>query len=161
MSETKLCNSCDCIKPRSDFGKRAASIDGLAAKCKACQSAYDKSRANNPDRVKARLDYAKTEGGIAATKRAKERYISKHKDRRAETTRLYRERNEKKCKAHGLVAYAVKTGVLVKMRCEVCDSQNTEAHHDDYSKPLDVRWLCCQHHNDWHVKNGEGLNADN
>lgn len=31
------------------------------------------------------------------------------------------------------------------------------AHHDDYSKPFNVRWLCPQHHREWH-KNNEAKN---
>jgi hypothetical protein len=34
--------------------------------------------------------------------------------------------------------------------CEVCGEAATAAHHDDYSKPLDVRYLCAAHHTDWH-----------
>lgn len=30
--------------------------------------------------------------------------------------------------------------------CEVCGSPSTEMHHDDYSRPLDVRWFCRVHH---------------
>lgn len=37
-------------------------------------------------------------------------------------------------------------GRIQKLPCEVCGSQSTEMHHDDYSKPYDVRWLCRPHH---------------
>jgi hypothetical protein len=44
--------------------------------------------------------------------------------------------------AHRAVAAALKAGTLRRGKCETCGSLRTEAHHDDYSKPLDVRWLC-------------------
>lgn len=31
---------------------------------------------------------------------------------------------------------------VLKQPCEVCGGLNVEAHHEDYSKPLEVRWLC-------------------
>ncbi len=57
---------------------------------------------------------------------------------------------------------AIKRGDLVNPGvCEQCQSTAyVEGHHDDYSKPLDVRWLCKSCHRLWHVKNGEGKNAD-
>lgn len=37
---------------------------------------------------------------------------------------------------------AIRRHKMMKQPCEVCGGLNVEAHHDDYSKPLDVRWLC-------------------
>ena len=34
--------------------------------------------------------------------------------------------------------------------CEVCGIPESHAHHDDYSRPLDVRWLCEKHHKQLH-----------
>lgn len=45
---------------------------------------------------------------------------------------------------------AIKRGDLVRQPCEVCGFPQAQAHHDDYSKPLDVRWLCPKHHNMHH-----------
>lgn len=48
--------------------------------------------------------------------------------------------------ARSITQRAIKEGKLVPQPCEVCGSPLTEAHHTDYNKPLDVRWLCKQHH---------------
>lgn len=42
-------------------------------------------------------------------------------------------------------------GKLSPEPCEVCGVEDVEMHHDDYDKPLDVRWLCRQHHSDLHA----------
>lgn len=48
------------------------------------------------------------------------------------------------------VAKAIRTGKLVPQPCEVCGATKVDAHHDDYSRPLDVRWLCRGHHRRLH-----------
>ena len=48
----------------------------------------------------------------------------------------------------------IKQGVLIKQPCEVCGTnEDIQAHHDDYYKPLDVRWLCRKHHQEHHKTN--------
>lgn len=61
-------------------------------------------------------------------------------------------------RAHVAVGKAINRGVLVKQPCEVCGTTKgrIDAHHDDYDKPLEVRWLCRKHHNLLHAK-GEDL----
>jgi len=49
---------------------------------------------------------------------------------------------EPKKRARNLANNAVRDGKLVKQRCEQCDWPVAEKHHDDYTKPLEVRWLC-------------------
>ncbi len=41
---------------------------------------------------------------------------------------------------------ALRLGHLQRKPCEVCGSPDSEKHHDDYDKPLEVRWLCRKHH---------------
>ncbi len=45
----------------------------------------------------------------------------------------------------------IKLGRLIRRPCEVCAEIIVEAHHDDYSKPLEVRWLCGHHHREHHM----------
>lgn len=58
---------------------------------------------------------------------------------------------EKHC-AHNAVHRALKAGKLKRQSCEVCGCSDVEGHHDDYSKPLEVRWLCKKHHAEVHRK---------
>lgn len=54
--------------------------------------------------------------------------------------------NPEKVSAHQKVYHALSRGWLVKQPCEICGSLKSEAHHEDYSMPLLVRWLCRQDH---------------
>lgn len=53
---------------------------------------------------------------------------------------------QKKKRVHHIVEYAIRSGRLIRKPCEICGSEPSEAHHDDYDKPLEVRWLCRSHH---------------
>lgn len=53
-----------------------------------------------------------------------------------------------RCKSQ--VFQAVKSGALIKKPCEVCGNPKSEGHHEDYDKPLDVKWLCRLHHAEAH-----------
>ena len=62
----------------------------------------------------------------------------------------------------------IRNGKLIRMPCEVCGELKVEAHHDDYYKPFEVRWLCGHHHREHHMmqrrqdaannKNDESIN---
>jgi hypothetical protein len=64
-------------------------------------------------------------------------------------------------RASSLVNTAIYSGKLKRQPCEVCGAGATwtQAHHDDYAKPLDVRWLCRSCHKRHHVKFGPGKNS--
>jgi ribosomal protein S27AE len=130
-------NTCkDCRKERVR-ANRAAKVEYYRA--------YDRKRFKEDPRVKARNEaYAKTKAGKAAGSKAKTKWI---------------ESNLIKRSAQVMAGNAIRDGRLKKELCEVCGSKTVHAHHDDYAKPLDVRWLCPKHHKEWHAKHGEGANA--
>jgi len=49
-----------------------------------------------------------------------------------------------------MVRSAIDSGKLIRQPCEICGDAKSHGHHEDYSKPLDVIWLCPQHHMDVH-----------
>lgn len=57
----------------------------------------------------------------------------------------WRNRNPEKVKAHRVVYGALRNGSLVKQPCH-CGETKVNAHHNDYSKPLEIAWLCKIHH---------------
>lgn len=82
------------------------------------------------------------------------KYLEKiHKD---EAGRIRRETSDKtlllkkKRQAREKLRYAVSANKVKKLLCQVCGVSKSEGHHDDYDKPLEVIWLCSQHHKDIH-----------
>jgi hypothetical protein len=118
------CKSCRCLMARQNRTKR---IDYYRA--------YDAMRAMNPDRVAARRAYIVTEAGKQSHQKALKRLIDIDRE---------------KYRAHYATTNAVRDGRLRRQPCEVCGAEKSQAHHDDYSKPLEVRWLCSRHHRELH-----------
>lgn len=64
----------------------------------------------------------------------------------------WRKTNPLRYAAHLHVENLKRLGLLVAQPCEVCGAGKADAHHDDYSRPGDVRWLCRRHHRLHHDK---------
>ncbi len=62
-----------------------------------------------------------------------------------------------KYQARHKVNRAIRSGELIKLPCSICENTKSEAHHDDYSKSLDVKWFCRIHHEDYHHGSGVPL----
>lgn len=60
--------------------------------------------------------------------------------------RAARQRDPLKVKARYFTRLAVQLGVIAKLPCRVCGNDRVEAHHPDYTHPLDVVWYCRTHH---------------
>lgn len=78
-------------------------------------------------------------------------YREEHKAEIAQYAKEYRAKTKAKYKeAHHAVSNAIKLGKLKKQVCEACGAKSAQAHHDDYNKPLEVRWFCRRCHLEWH-----------
>lgn len=146
----KICTDCFILKNPEDFVVSSTCKDGLSYKCRSCLSDYkkeyrnlnseklkelDKRRSNLPHRELARAEYAKTDRGKQASKRA---------------AKTWKTNNLLKFRAQDKLRKAVKSGKVQKLPCEVCGSERSQGHHEDYTKPLDVVWYCHRHHIDRH-----------
>ena len=60
-----------------------------------------------------------------------------------------RRRMRSKAAVRQLTQRVINDGRLTRRPCEKCGAK-AQAHHDDYKKPLDVRWLCPKHHGEHH-----------
>lgn len=69
-------------------------------------------------------------------------YISKYRQNELEKF---------KNRARAKIEYRIKTGKLVRQNCSVTGCTVIgQAHHPDYSKPLEIVWLCRKHHTELH-----------
>jgi ribosomal protein S27AE/DNA-directed RNA polymerase subunit RPC12/RpoP len=65
----------------------------------------------------------------------------------AAMARYYRDpRTSPRHRARDLLRKEINAGRIQRQPCEQCGAPRSQAHHDDYSKPLDVRWLCGKCH---------------
>lgn len=76
---------------------------------------------------------------------------------RKQSKQRTKEKNPEKHLARASVTKALRNGILVRLPCGVCGSEKSEGHHDDYSKPLEVRWLCRKHHSEIHKGDKKGI----
>jgi len=102
--------------------------------------AYEKARASQPHRVAARREYQATLNGRLRHAAANQRWMNAHPERKRATTQ---------------VNNAITRGKLRRLPCLVCGEQPAEGHHPDYSRPLDVMWLCNEHHRAAHAASEE------
>lgn len=120
----KRCSICCEEKSWSEFGKDRTTISGYDHRCRECNRKRVRTHRLNPECKKLA----------------------------AQLMSEYRRKNKEKVQARNKVHYHVKVGNMSKPEiCSVCKcSGKIEAHHQDYSKPLDVIWLCNQCHKGKH-----------
>ena len=127
----RTCFICKKNKRLIEFYKDVNRAKGYSYICKECERIYRReSRQRNLQTYKAK----------------DKRYYKKHKYKILANRKKWYKANKVKISAHSKVKNALFNGSLKRLPCEVCGLNNTDAHHDNYNYPLDVRWLCRTHH---------------
>ena len=130
----QLCKICLEEKPLSDFYAMKTMKSGHMSKCKECfKKEMHEARKRNIEHYR---EYDRNRGSRMSN----------------EDLRRQRARHPEWVKAHRAVHNALRNGTLHKKPCEVCGASFVHAHHPDYSKPLDVIWLCPAHHRMIHAQ---------
>lgn len=144
-----LCAHCNQTKPIGEFyaySKR---------KCKACWKRYNTEWAKKHPEARAAMQRrrcAKNRTRYLARRRNYYAQVGKHR-RHASPSQLailragtdrWKAENREKVNASAKLYYAILTGKITRPKfCSHCGWKGRiYGHHEDYSKPYDVRWLC-------------------
>ena len=111
---------------------REATQEATERRRKRCKTYYENHKDSILKRLSAnQLIYLQTEQGKQMKKKSANRMFAKYPE---------------KYKARYTLRNAVRLGIIKKQPCEKCGDNKSHGHHDDYSKPLEVRWLCHKCH---------------
>ena len=141
----KTCTKCQEAKPFDSFRLNVRVSDGYDSWCKKCHNKNselckrkDKEKYNALQRAKyARRKARLLEAGHVPPGQVKRSLLTEEERRLRHNARRVTRR-------------ALADGKIVSIPCFVCGSSEVEAHHTDYSRPLDVVWLCAEHHREVH-----------
>lgn len=153
---TKRCTKCGQCLPLASFGVDRKAKDGLFYWCRPCVAAQGKQwKAANRDRVleQKRRHRLKYPGQYTEVVRQwKQDHPEQARANQRKWVAANTERVRLMARAGSRVQAALRAGVLTRPSvCEQCGASGgrIEAAHADYSKPLEVRWLCCPCHRRW------------
>lgn len=127
----KKCFKCEAVKPLEQFYRHPQMADGHLNKCKMC-----------------------TRRDVRLNRRANRDYYNKYDTKRYKELQRWPERDAQKRRATAMVNIRVRRGTMIRpAQCVECQRSDLpiEAHHDDYSRPLVVRWLCTSCHDNQHA----------
>lgn len=127
----KSCKDCGVVKSLGEFYEHPRMADGHLNSCKECKKLYARSKPYDAEYERQRAQKPE------------------RKTKKLEYQRRLRVAHPEKYRARQLVSNAIRDGNLKRGQCEVCGMAG-EAHHEDYSQPFNVRWLCFVHHRKAH-----------
>ena len=124
----KECTNCGKEKELTEFYKQGKYLRAI---CKDCSKLFAR-------------EWYSTENGIATQRNSRLKQVAS--GYKKANSSAYRKRKVNECSARQAVSNAIRDKRLFKKPCEICGEIKVEAHHTDYSKHLEVTWLCKKHH---------------
>ena len=161
----KWCNACKSYLNIEHFSRNGSKQDGYATECRTCKKSSDAKshRKNRTKRLLRMKEYkeenyekirqhsvafARSDRGRANNRKATNTYYATHKKEKSERVKRYNIEYRNKYVCRYVFGNAVKLGKISRpIDCQQCFIECTpDGHHDDYSKPFEVMWLCkCCH----------------
>ncbi|TIN76719.1 hypothetical protein [Mesorhizobium sp.] len=126
------CIDCAIEKPASDFYTHPQAASGHMGVCKVCHKLRMKRR--------RLLDPAVQAAEVARAKKPHRKAVSRV------ISGMWRDKNPVGYKAQTAVGNALRDRHLKKEPCAICGGLKVRGFHRDYSKPLEVVWLCAKCH---------------
>lgn len=125
----KTCTKCRSVLPLGEFYINSCNGQRVS-QCKSC------CRAKAIERRELKLEHCRNQERLRALTKSR---------------RVGAARDSAKERAHKVVQRLINSGGLKRKPCVVCGRTPAQAHHEDYSKPECVHWLCCMHHQQIHA----------
>jgi len=137
----EMCKKCGITKKKDAFSKGYKT-------CKSCRSEIERHRytLNKEHILTSKKEYYIENQEKICLQKKEYRNNNKSKLRKIDNDRYYRDKDKRI--AVSKLKYAVDSGMFERPnKCSKCQIEcKPHGHHTDYSKPLDVVWLCEECH---------------
>lgn len=135
--QLKRCSLCKESLPVSSFGLCSAKPDKLQAYCRPCYT------------IKSKARWVRTFEHQSNQRKA---WRAKNKQKVVAYADKQTKKDRLKVRVRQAVQRKIRRGEIERLPCSVCGDPNSQAHHEDYSKPFDIVFLCPKHHSERHAE---------
>ncbi len=137
------CPTCEQFLPRDGFYKTKRTLFGVSSQCRKCHMRTSQKSRNHESACQLRRESMRRQ-------RANDPEKFRARDRARSVARVHND----KTRARASLNAAVRCGQVQRpATCSRCGKLGrVTGHHDDYSKPLVVTWLCYECHGREHRK---------
>jgi len=136
----KICSKCGEEKEYREFYKIVRGVGGVRGECKKCCN----KKSNKYHKENREIDLVRMKNYRESHKEERKEYCKNNAEKLRANHSKWRKSNPNKKQAQGFARTALFNGKIKKQEfCSKCGSDYlVQMHHEDYTKPLDVVFLC-------------------